>query len=77
VAGSSQTRSRPLAGEVWLSCPPYLLLARITAVDRRTDPVLFSYQLHDEHGSLLEEVNHAPLDRCWLEAFRPLTRRYG
>jgi hypothetical protein len=74
---SPKTKSRPRPGEVWLGCPPYLLIARIVEVDYRRDPPVVSYELHDEDGSMLERVNHATLDRGWWQSFQPMRRRYG
>jgi len=70
-------RRSPHPDELWLSRPPYLLIARIVEVDRRSRPGVVSYELHDEDGSALEQVNHASLDDGWWHAFQPLTRRYG
>jgi hypothetical protein len=72
-----RTRSSPRPGELWLSCPPYLLIARIVEVDDRKAPGVVSYELHDENGHLLEQVGHATLDDGWWQAFQPLTRRHG
>lgn len=72
-----RTRSSPRPGELWLSCPPYLLIARIVEVDYRKTPGVVSYKLHDENGDLLEQVSHATLDDGWWQAFQPLTRRHG
>jgi hypothetical protein len=65
----------PLPGEVWLSRPPFLMLARILAVDAERE--LISYQLHDADGAVLESVREAPLDHAWWWTFQPLRRRFG
>lgn len=70
-------RPSPRPGELWLSRPPYLMIARIVAVDRRSRPGVVSYELHDEDGSLLVGQIHASLDDGWWHAFQPLIRRYG
>jgi hypothetical protein len=70
-------KSLPKPGEVWLSYPPYLMLARIVEVDVEGDPPVVSYKLHDDDGSLLTEVEHAQLDRGWWQAFQRLERRFG
>lgn len=70
-------KSLPKPGEVWLSCPPYLMLARIVKVDVQSEPPVVSYELHDDDGSLLTEVEHAQLDRGWWRAFQRLERRFG
>jgi hypothetical protein len=67
----------PQPNELWLGCPPYLLIAQIIEVDVRSNPGLVSYELYDEDGCLLELVGHATLDDGWWRAFQPLTRRYG
>jgi hypothetical protein len=67
----------PKPGELWLSCPPYLMLACIVAVDIEAEPPVVSYELHDEDGALLQEVEHARLDRGWWRTFQPLEPRYG
>lgn len=74
---SHDTQFCPNPGEVWLSRPPYLLLARIVEVDARHDPAVVSYELHAEDGSVLERVNHATVDHGWWRSFQPLRRRYG
>jgi hypothetical protein len=71
-----RTRTHPQPGELWLSCPPYLLIAQILAVDDRSDPGVVSYELHDENGFPLEPAS-AALDDGWWQAFQPLDRRYG
>lgn len=72
-----RTRHTPRPDELWLSRPPYLLIAHIIEVDRRQEPGVVSYELHDEEGAVLEQVNHASLDEAWWHAFQPLIRRYG
>lgn len=67
----------PKPGEVWLSCPPYLMMARIVAVDTASEPAMVSYELHDADGSLLQAVEHARLDRGWWRTFQRLERRFG
>jgi hypothetical protein len=70
-------KSLPKPGEVWLSCPPYLMLARIVAVEVEHEPQVVSYELYDDDGSLLQSVEHARLDRGWWRTFQPLEPRYG
>ncbi len=67
----------PIPGEVWLSCPPYLLMARIVAVNLESEPPVVSYELHDDDGSLLQAVEHATLDDGWWRAFQRLEPRFG
>lgn len=68
----------PRPDELWLSRPPYLLIARILEVERHgPDGGVVSYELLDEDGRTVEQVNHAALDEGWWQAFQPLTRHYG
>lgn len=74
---SSNVKSLPKPGEVWLSCPPFLLSARIVEVDLVAEPPVVSYDLHDDDGSLLHAVVHATLDRGWWRTFQRLEPRFG
>jgi hypothetical protein len=74
---ASNVKSLPKPGEVWLSCPPYLLMARIVEVDTAAEPPVVSYELHDDDGSLLQAVEHAKLDRGWWRSFQLLEPRFG
>jgi hypothetical protein len=71
-------RTTPRPDELWLSRPPYLTIARILAVELRGrfDGIV-SYELLDEEGYVLTQVNHAQLDDGWWRTFQPLKRRYG
>jgi hypothetical protein len=71
------TKSIPRAGERWLSCPPYMLIAHILRVERRAELSLVSYELQDDDGALIETVEHAVLDEGWWRAFQPMHRRFG
>lgn len=71
------TKSIPRAGEHWLSCPPYMLIAHILRVERQREPPLVSYELQDDDGDLIETVEHAVLDDGWWRAFQPMRRRFG
>jgi hypothetical protein len=71
------THTVPRPGERWLSCPPYLLIAHVVAVERRVEPPLVSYELQDEDGQLLECVEHALLDEGWWKSFQPMVQRVG
>jgi hypothetical protein len=73
----TDTKHFPRPGELWLSRPPYLLIARIVEVDRHSRPGVVSYELHDEDGSLLEQISHASLDQGWWHTFQPMSRRFG
>jgi hypothetical protein len=72
-----KVKSIPKPGEVWLSCPPYLMLARIVAVNAEAERPVVSYALHDDDGSLLQAVEHATLDRGWWRTFQRLEPRFG
>ena len=68
----------PRPGELWLSRPPYLMVARVIDVEEPAPGRGFvSYKLYDEGGSVLEHVDRASLDDGWWRAFQPLTRRQG
>lgn len=75
----AQVRTKmPQTGELWLSRPPYLMVARIVDVDEGgPDGSVVSYKLYDEAGSVLEHVSHASLDEGWWRTFQPLTPRQG
>ena len=70
--------SMPRVDELWLSRPPYLMIARIVDV-LPTAPGrgLVSYKLYDEEGSVLQHVSDAALDDAWWRTFQPLTPRQG
>jgi len=74
-----QVRTKqPRPDELWLSQPPYLMIARILGVEeRRGAEGVVSYELCDEAGSVLEQVHHASLDEGWWRTFQPLVRREG
>jgi hypothetical protein len=74
---SQNVKSLPTPGEVWLSCPPYLMLARIVDVNLASEPPVVSYELHDDDGSLLQAVEHATLDHGWWRTFQRLEPRFG
>ena len=73
----SGLKTLPKPGEVWLSCPPYLMMARIVDVDLASEPPVVSYELHDDDGSLLQAVEHATLDAGWRRTFQRLEPRFG
>lgn len=72
-----KTKSFPKPGEVWLSCPPYLMMARIVEVNSEAETPVVSYELHDDDGSLLQAVEHAKLDYGWWRTFQRLEPRFG
>jgi len=74
-----QVRTKqPRPDELWLSRPPYLMIARILGVEERHGAEgVVSYELCDEAGSVLEQVHHASLDEGWWRTFQPLVRRKG
>jgi hypothetical protein len=74
-----RVRPAPQQDQLWLSRPPYQLIARVVEVEQgygEGDGAV-SYVLYDEAGSVLEHVDRAPLDDSWFYAFQPLTRRQG
>jgi hypothetical protein len=72
------TRPAPQPDELWLSRPPYLMIARIVEVEGGVagDGVV-SYVLYDEDGSVLEVVERAALDDGFWHAFQPLAPHQG
>ncbi len=68
----------PCVDELWLSRPPYLMIARIVEIEQ-TGPGtgVVSYVLYDDAGSVLEHVSREALDAGWWGTFQPLTRRHG
>ena len=74
---ASYLKILPKPGEVWLSCPPFLMMARIVAVEFEGDTPVVSYELHDDDGSLLQSVEHATLDNGWWRTFQRLEPRFG
>lgn len=74
----SHSRSvRPAPEQLWLSRPPWLLVARVAAVDPRASPPLIEYDLLDLDGSLLYDRVREVLDASWWQHFQPLVRRVG
>lgn len=71
------TQSIPRPGERWLSCPPYLMIAHVIALDERSEPPVVSYELQDAEGCFLERVSAAVLDEGWWMTFQPMVRRNG
>jgi hypothetical protein len=74
-----RVRPAPQPDELWLSRPPYQLIARVVEVEQAEGlgGGAVSYVLYDEAGFVLEHVERAPLDDSWFYAFQPLTRRHG
>jgi len=74
-----RVRPAPQPDELWLSRPPYQLVARVVEVEAGDTSGVgaVTYVLYDEAGSVLEHVEAAPLDDSWYFAFQPLTKRYG
>lgn len=71
------TRSIPEAGERWLSCPPYMLIAHVRGVERLDGRRLVSYELQDDDGVVIERVDQAVLDDGWWRAFQPMRQNFG
>jgi hypothetical protein len=66
----------PAAGELWLSRPPYLLVAHILDVSEAESSASIEYELVDYEGDPLTRVCHQ-LDTGWWRDFQPLVRRDG
>ena len=57
----SQPRLKPAPqpDQLWMSTPPYLMIARVLAVEEQADGgSVVSYKLYDENGYCLEHVDH-------------------
>ena len=68
----------PRPDQLWMSTPPYLMGARVLAVEEQPDGgSVVSYKLYDEYGHCLEHVDHAALDEGWWRTFKPLSPRFG
>jgi hypothetical protein len=73
----SRTRptSVPSSGQLWLSRPPFCLIARVLSVDLIGGRI--EYELVDRGGAPLCEPVSMELDESWWRFFKPLTRRMG
>jgi hypothetical protein len=71
------TQSIPRAGERWLSCPPYTLIAHVLGVEQVDGRSLVSYELQDDDGVAIERVDRAALDDGWWSAFQPMRQHFG
>jgi hypothetical protein len=72
-----RTQRRPAPGQIWLSRPPYLMLAHVVEVNESRSPASITYELADDDGSVLHGPLDAVLDDGWWHAFQPLVRRWG
>jgi hypothetical protein len=70
-------RPIPSPDTLWLSRPPFVLLARVTGVDAGAAPPTVEYDLLDADGSVLCEHVREELDASWWANFQPLVRRFG
>ena len=71
------THALPVPGTLWLSRPPYLLIARVTAVDLAPCGRRVEYELLDDDGSSLSGPVSEPLTSDWWANFQPLERNHG
>ena len=63
---------------LWLSRPPFLLLARITEPPSPSGPPdRFRYEVLDRDGSVLLERSDGRLDEEWRRCYQPITPGYG
>lgn len=67
----------PRRGQLWLSRPPFLFIARILNVVLAGNEVHVSYELLGEDGSRLLGPIDVPLDDSWWDNFQPLEPRFG
>lgn len=66
----------PSAGELWLSRPPFTLMAHV--LDARPGAqAQIHYNLLDDDGTVLAGPIVERLDESWWHNFQPLERRYG
>ena len=70
------TRRQPQRDELWLSRPPYMLMAHVTGTTEEGEPRV-SYELLDDDGRVLAGPFDEPLDNSWWQNFQPLDRRFG
>jgi hypothetical protein len=77
IRGRGRERTQPAAGQLWLSRPPFLLIARIDSVFVRAAGTFVAYDLLDDDGSPLCQLVIEPLDDAWWANFQPLVRRVG
>jgi hypothetical protein len=75
--GMLDTQSTPRAGDRWLSCPPYTLIAHVLGVEQVDGLPLVSYELQDDDGVVIERVERAVLDAGWWRAFQPMRQCFG
>jgi hypothetical protein len=68
---------RPHRGELWLSRPPWLLVAHVLGTARDRSGPRISYELLDADGSLLLGPVEVPFDEAWWRNFQPLHPRFG
>ncbi len=69
-------RITPESDQLWLSRPPYVLIAQVLSADLEARPPTIEYALLDDDGSTLAEVA-GELDYTWWANFQPLVRRNG
>ena len=74
---SRTSRTDRAPHQLWLSRPPYLLLARVTNVAQVGSGHEVEYDLLDIDGSTLVGAVREPLDSNWWADFQPLVRREG
>ncbi len=67
----------PAAGQLWISRPPFMLIARVLAVDACGPAATVEYELLDDDGSPLSAPVAAVLDSSWWATFRLLVKRQG
>ena len=68
----------PVPGELWLSRPPYSLMARVltTRAEGNADTRI-EYEILDDDGAVLAGPIRERLDDSWWRNFQPLEPRYG
>ena len=72
-----QSRTPPIAGQLWLSRPPFLLIAKVESVFEYSGRIFIEYELLDDDGTPLCGRVTEPLEDSWWASFQPLVRRFG
>lgn len=73
----AKTHPTPAVDELFISRPPYLLIAQILSVEATVNPPQIVYDLLDEGGDSLCGPVREPLDATWWANFQPLVRHDG
>ena len=67
----------PEADQLWISRPPFMLVAHVLSVKPGPAAATVEYELLDDDGSPLIGPVAIALDSSWWATFRLLVRRQG